>query len=426
VKKNRSNTTGSERQKEFEKKICLCMIVRNESQIIERCLDAVKQIVDFVSICDTGSTDRTPDIIENWCKQNNVPGTVHHQSFKNFGYNRTLSVVLAQETYSEADYLLLLDADMLLKIDPLFEKYSLVSDQYLIMQFNKQIKYWNTRLIKASLPWKCVGVTHEYWEIERARLVTNQYTFSESRAKIDRLTIDDYGDGGSKSDKFERDKKLLIEGIHDSATPPDLKIRYTFYLAQTFFCLNELEESIQWYKKRVEAGGWAEEVFYSLLQIGLCYERLASISSLEYEQLIKVSEESKSIADQSTTIDRVTHQEEQFFALAVLYFQNAWEYRPSRAEPLYHLAKMYRIKSKNNTGLMYAIQGKEILFPKDDILFVDYPVYDYLFDYEISICAYYVKDRRNLGRTAQKRLQSIMKQLPLDIAKAVENNSKVY
>ena len=51
-----------------EKKLCLCMIVKKESRTMERCLNATKSIVDFVSICDTGSTDNTPEIIENWCK----------------------------------------------------------------------------------------------------------------------------------------------------------------------------------------------------------------------------------------------------------------------------------------------------------------------------------------------------------------------
>ena len=40
---------------------------------MERCLNATKSIVDFVSICDTGSTDHTPEIIENWCKENEIP-----------------------------------------------------------------------------------------------------------------------------------------------------------------------------------------------------------------------------------------------------------------------------------------------------------------------------------------------------------------
>ena len=36
-----------------------------------------------------------------------------------------------------------------------------------------------------------------------------------------------------------------------------------FYLAQTYNCLNRHTEAIHWYKKRIEAGGWVEEIWYS-------------------------------------------------------------------------------------------------------------------------------------------------------------------
>ncbi len=407
---------------EAEKKICLCMIVKNESRIIERCLNSSKSIIDFVSICDTGSTDHTPKIIENWCKENKIPGIVHYESFKNFGYNRSKAVSLAQDTYPEADYFLLLDADMILKVQPEFKKNDLNEDKYMIMQFNNRIKYWNTRLIKTSLPWECVGVTHEYWAIDHSKLQTKQSNYIEKQGKLSSLIIDDQGDGGSKSDKFVRDKRLLVEGINDESTSASLKIRYLFYLAQTHYCLNELEEAIKWYKKRVEAGGWAEEVFYSLFQIGICYELLGNTASLKYQQMVK---ENKTLHNQSK-LESLILEEEQFFALAVTYFQNSWEYRPGRAEPLYQLAKMYRMKSKNNIALMYALQGKAISFPKDDILFVDYHVYDYLIDYEISICAYYIQGKQHLGESAQKYLQTKIKQLPPNIARTVESNAKFY
>src|SRR5581483_1150256 len=81
------------------KKICLCMIVKNESKIIERCLNSTKSIIDYVSIMDTGSDDDTVEIIEEWCKKNRIEGKVHREKFQNFGYNRTLSVKMAHETY---------------------------------------------------------------------------------------------------------------------------------------------------------------------------------------------------------------------------------------------------------------------------------------------------------------------------------------
>ncbi|WHY31308.1 tetratricopeptide repeat-containing glycosyltransferase [Bacillus wiedmannii] len=395
-----------------EKKLCLCMIVKNESRIMERCLNATKSIVDFVSICDTGSTDQTPEIIENWCKENEIPGTVHHEPFKNFGYNRSLAVSLAQKTYPEADYLLILDADMILEVGPEFDKTSLTEDHYLTLQYDIHIKYWLTRLLKASLPWKSVGVTHEYWDIDRSKVGAN---YNTRVARLETLVVNDPGDGGSKADKFERDERLLLEGINDPETTPDLHIRYLFYLAQTYFHLSQFEDSIKWYKKRVEAGGWVEEVFYSLLRIGFCYEQLANRSVNKQHEVTEAEEK-----------ENAKTQEEQYTALAILYFQKAWEYRPTRAEPLYQLARMYRLKSQNNIALMYALQGKEVPFPNNDLLFVDYHVYDYLFDYEISISAFYIPHKKHLGAVSQKFLESKKEELPLHIANMVESNAKFY
>lgn len=393
------------------------MIVKNESKIIERCLNSAKSIIDYVSICDTGSTDQTPEIIETWCKENNIPGTVHHEPFKNFGYNRTLAVSLAQQTYSQADYLLMLDADMVLEVGADFDKTTLDMDQYLTMQYNGRLKFWLTRLLKASLPWHSVGVTHEYWDIDHSKLGITHHSFFETKGKLNTLVVDDQEDGGSRTDKFERDKRLLLEGFNDSSTPNDLKIRYMFYLGQTCMCLGEYEESIEWYKKRVNAGGWEEEVYFSMLQIGLCFEQLAQISVDENKQTQTSSREAPL---------GFLELEESYLALALMYFEKAYEYRPTRAESLYHLARIHRIRSNNYLGFMYALQGKEIPFPKEDILFVNYHVYDYLFDYEISICANYIPSKLEVGREAQKRLESMIDQLPPHIARSVENNSRFY
>jgi glycosyltransferase involved in cell wall biosynthesis len=390
------------------------MIVKNESKIIERCLNSAKPIIDFVSICDTGSTDSTPDIIKNWCAKNNIPGTVHYEPFKNFGYNRTLAVSLAQQTYPEADYLLLLDADMILKIEGRFDKRALDKDQYLTPQQNRRIKYWLTRLLKASLPWRSVGVTHEYWDLDRSKMDHTSSIYLDSKGKIASLFIDDQEDGGSKADKYERDKRLLIEGLNDPETPFYLRPRYMFYLAQSYMCLQDYHNAIKWYKKRVEEGGWVEEVYYSLVQIALCYEELAKENPNEQVNLLD---------DHQVDAD---NNYEKYFSLSLLYFQKAWEYRPVRAEPLYHLARLHRIKGNYNLGLLYALKGSKIPFPSEDILFVDYHVYDYLFDYEISICAYYVKNKIQLGKAAQKRLEAKFATLPDYIAETVRNNARYY
>lgn len=42
--------------------ISLCMIVKNEEQVLARCLDTVADLMDEIIIVDTGSTDRTKEI----------------------------------------------------------------------------------------------------------------------------------------------------------------------------------------------------------------------------------------------------------------------------------------------------------------------------------------------------------------------------
>ena len=56
--------------------ICLNMIVKNESSIIETTLKNLCKYIKFTYwvICDTGSTDNTPEIILNFFKNKNIPG----------------------------------------------------------------------------------------------------------------------------------------------------------------------------------------------------------------------------------------------------------------------------------------------------------------------------------------------------------------
>ena len=49
-------------------KICLNMIVKNESKIITRLLDSLLKIIDHYVIVDTGSTDNTIEVISNYFK----------------------------------------------------------------------------------------------------------------------------------------------------------------------------------------------------------------------------------------------------------------------------------------------------------------------------------------------------------------------
>ena len=316
--------------------LCLNMIVRNESKIIIRLLTSVLSIIDTYVICDTGSTDETPDIIKSFFDSHNIPGEVITEPFKNFGYNRTFALKAA---HGKATYALLLDADMIFKIEPTFNKQSLTKDAYMIIQKGGGLNYHNTRLIRLDIDAKCVGPTHEYYDLPPGH----------ENDKLDSIWIEDIGDGGSKANKFERDIKLLKEGIEEEPNNG----RYYFYLANSYFNTGRHGDSIPYYKKRIEIGGWVEEIFYSYLNLGHAY--------------MKTGQDGE----------------------AIFAWMNGYNHHTSRSETIYEICKYYREKGKNKLAMVFCKLGIDIPYPVNDSLFIHNDVYETGFDYELSILGYY-------------------------------------
>ena len=146
-------------------KICLNMIVKNESKIIERLMLSVLPLIDSYCICDTGSTDNTIELIETFFGKNNIPGRIVKEPFQDFGYNRTFALN-ACIGLPNADYLLLLDADMKLRIDPKLSieefKKTLTKDAYYIFQGSDLFFYKNVRILRNDPEFSYWGVTHEF------------------------------------------------------------------------------------------------------------------------------------------------------------------------------------------------------------------------------------------------------------------------
>lgn len=319
-------------------------MIKNEERILKRCLEAVENIVDAFCIHDTGSTDRSVEIAKEFLETRK--GCVTTSAWKNFGHNRSISFKEAQSyvkntlKWNPAEtYGLLLDADMVFVPGSLKEQ-TLTEVGYTIIQKNGTLEYSNTRLVRFDYNWVCRCVTHEYWDGP---------TTSLSKTICH---IDDRNDGGCKADKFERDARLLEQGLKKEPA----NVRYMFYLAQTYHCLGRNKEAIDWYKKRIRAGGWAEEVWYSYYMIGTCHHLLGNIPKFEEWML------------------------------------RAHEFRPSRAEPIYKLAKYFREAAQHYKAYHYADLGSKIQ-PTQDALFVEGDVYRGLFDYERSILDFYVKSK---------------------------------
>ena len=183
------------------------MIVKNESAIIERCLNSLVNQIDYWVIVDTGSTDNTPMIIKNFMMKHNVPGELIERPWVNFSHNRTEALELAE---NKADYVLLCDADMVLEvIDSNWKDKLTGNSSYLVIQKNNTLRYQNIRLINGRLKgndrFRYFGATHEYCD---------SIDGFNTPVSLTGIEFFDYTDGGSKSDKFTRDIKLLTDEIN--------------------------------------------------------------------------------------------------------------------------------------------------------------------------------------------------------------------
>ena len=78
----------------MSKTICLNMIVKDESHIIEETLNNITSYIDldYWVISDTGSTDNTKEIIKLFFEKKKIKGELHEDSWKDFGHNRTVAL----------------------------------------------------------------------------------------------------------------------------------------------------------------------------------------------------------------------------------------------------------------------------------------------------------------------------------------------
>ena len=62
--------------------MCLNMIVRNEAHIVHQVLDSVAPYISSWMIVDTGSEDRTQDVIKSHMARLGISGTLHERPWR--------------------------------------------------------------------------------------------------------------------------------------------------------------------------------------------------------------------------------------------------------------------------------------------------------------------------------------------------------
>ena len=352
-------------------RICLNMIVKNESPVIERCLASVRPWIDHWVIVDTGSTDGTQERIRAFMKD--VPGTLHERPWRDFAFNRNQALDLAR---AHGDHILFIDADEVLAVPEDFSWPALPADGY---QLRCEINGWNyfrNSIVATRLPWRWEGVLHEYLTCDQPHAWDNLLGPS--------IQVSHDGARARNPDTYQRDIEVLERALQDEPG----NTRYCFYLAQSYRDAGRLEDSRRRYAQRAGMGGWEEERWFSLFQVAALEERLGAEPAAVREAYLA-----------------------------------AYQMRPTRAEPLCELARYHRLRGEFALAHLYAQQAAAIAYPAD-ALFVDSAVYAWRSFDELVVNAYYA-NALDQGRAALRRLLEERK-FPASEQARIEGNKAFY
>ena len=239
--------------------VSLCMIVKNEEDVLARCLESVSGLVDEIVIVDTGSADRTREIAEQFTSR-----VYDFAWIDDFAAARNYAFSLA-----EKDYCMWLDADDVLleadraaletlkeTLDPgvcvVMAKYNTGFDE----NGNVTFSYFRERLIKNHAGMRWEGAVHE------AVTPVGQVVYSEFAVTHRKLRPSD------------PDRNLRIyEG--QLARGEELKPRQQFYYGRELYYHQRYEEAIRVFEHFLDEGrGWVENNIDACRHCAYCYERM--------------------------------------------------------------------------------------------------------------------------------------------------------
>jgi glycosyltransferase involved in cell wall biosynthesis len=360
--------------------IGLCMIVKNESRVILRCLESVRPIVDYVLIEDTGSTDGTQTIIREYLNSEGLPGEVFDEPWQDFAYNRSIALARLREK-DDVDYALIMDADDVLMFEKGFDsiefKEGLTHGFYNVSLRSGPTEYYRPLICSNRLPFSYRGVLHEF--LAEARdgcsfgMAMGLHVFERKE-----------GVRSQVPDQYRKDAQLLEQALR-TEEDPFLRSRYTFYLAQSYYEAGESEKALAVYLDRAKLGYSNQEVFVSLHVAGQIREHLG-------------------------------HDDCEIIGT----YLKAYEACPTRVESLHSAARYCRVTGKNHLGYLIGKHGITIRQPGSG-LFIEPWAYQYGLLDEFSICAYWTERYAECLETCERILAQ--ESIPEDVRARVKRNA---
>jgi glycosyltransferase involved in cell wall biosynthesis len=369
-------------------KIILTQIMKNESHVAKRMLDTIKSIIDGLVIIDTGSTDNSIEVVNQWGKDNGVETHVIPREFDNFENSRNFSMDKAREIFlgkkdGHTYYGMWLDFDEQLVIDPSFKKDKVDKDLYMFNTFIGSMKYTRNEFFRLNKPFKWYGPVHEFIICEDQNITSGL---------MDGLSVNVQMDGGSWKgnipDKYKKHAALLEDYIDNKNRDP----RWVFYTAQSYHdsasipdnrTENEerLRRALKYYRERISLlNGYEEERYYSQYRVGTIMRVLEEPWSQVHQELLK-----------------------------------AYAMDPLRGEAIKAIIDYYLQMGEWHMAYLYSKFGKMNFHNKNPyptrLLFVDEQIYTWKF-LEVHAAASFYTGRKDEARANYQELVDVTKRSP--------------
>lgn len=340
--------------------LSLVMIVRNEAHGLRATLESFKPFVDRWDILDTGSTDGTPELVREVMR--GVPGLLHHGDFVDFSQARNDALELTFQSFlsDRPVFTIMPDADDRLEGGKVLRQFlscvtqATSTDTEVHEAYNLNLHwpagggdYHLPLILRTSSRWRYTGKVHEYVDggkipnlvIPGVRVIKHSTPKSAEASKK----------------RWTRDATLLEAELAGDPLSP----RTQFYLAQTYECLGRHADAILMYERRIATGGFVDETYEAWFRRA----KIKAATGCPWPETMAA-------------------------------YLEAHAFLPTRAEPLYAIAKYY--EAKDNFPLFYLFAARAAAVPMPNtMLWVDRDVYEWKAADLAAISAFWLAPKVN-------------------------------
>ena len=241
--------------------ISLCMIVKNEEEVLERCLESAAGVADETIVVDTGSTDGTKEIARRCgAKVFDFAWTDDFAAARNYSFSK-----------ASCDYLLWLDADDVLpeqtrqglillreKLDPRVDMVLLPYHVAFDAADRPTFVYYRERLMRREAGFRWEGEVHEVIAPAGIRL--------ELPLPVEHRKL--------KPSEPGRNLRIF-EGLLRKGR--ELTPRQQLYYARELVGAGRDKEAAAAFARFLDDGcGWVEDNIGACLELAACRERLGN------------------------------------------------------------------------------------------------------------------------------------------------------